>query len=191
MIFVAVKKRAEEGKTPAGDETRTLELEGVLAGRALLLILLFVHFHVIVLQYIAGSTNVAVQMDRSGRLSMAESHKKRIAKKGGLEVVKKLLKMIPIIGPVFSVGFAGHDIKKKGLVPGAFHVGLDVTPVVGTAKNILEIFTGDIIPDKPPKTQPLQEVSQPKEPTQFQNQNQKNSSTEEALNQPAGASPPS
>ena len=79
---------------------------------------------------------------------MSESHKKRIARKGGLEVVKKILKMIPIIGPVFSVGFAGHDIKRKGLIPGAVHVALDVTPVVGTAKNVVEIFTGDWIPDK-------------------------------------------
>ena len=69
----------------------------------------------------------------------------------GWEVVKKLLKAIPYIGPAFSVGFAGHEIKKKGLVPGAIHVGLDVTPVVGTAKNVVEIFTGDWIPDKPPK----------------------------------------
>jgi len=30
-------------------------------------------------------------------------------------------------------------------------VGLDVTPVVGTAKNVLEIFTGDLIPDKSDK----------------------------------------
>jgi len=79
---------------------------------------------------------------------MPESHKKRIAKKGSLEVLKKVLKMIPIIGPVFSVGFAGYDIKKKGLIPGAVHVALDVTPVVGTAKNAVEIFTGDWIPDK-------------------------------------------
>ena len=80
---------------------------------------------------------------------MPESHTKRIAKKGSLEAIKKILKMIPIIGPVFSVGFAGHDIKKKGLIPGAVHVALDVTPVVGTAKNVVEIFTGDWIPDKP------------------------------------------
>lgn len=79
---------------------------------------------------------------------MPESHKKRIARQGGLAVVKKILKMIPIIGPLFSVGFAGHDIKKKGLIPGAVHVALDVTPVVGTAKNVVEIFTGDWIPDK-------------------------------------------
>jgi hypothetical protein len=100
--------------------------------------------------------------------------KKGIFKRGAWEITKKLLKAIPIIGPVFTVGFAGHDIKKKGLVPGAAHVALDVTPVVGTAKNIVEIFTGDLIPDKPPKTPQLQEVSQRKEPTQVQGQNQKN-----------------
>ena len=82
----------------------------------------------------------------------------------GWAVVKKLLKAIPIIGPVFSVGFAGHDIKKKGLVPGAVHVGLDVTPVVGTAKNVVEIFTGDWIPDKATKP-PQQEKTSGGKPT--------------------------
>ena len=83
---------------------------------------------------------------------VAPKPKKGMVKRGAWEVTKKLLKAIPIIGPVFVVGFAGYDIKKKGLVPGAVHVGLDVTPVVGTAKNVLEIFTGDLIPDKPPRT---------------------------------------
>lgn len=86
---------------------------------------------------------------------MTPKPKKGIVKRGAWEITKKLLKAIPIIGPVFTVGFAGHDIKRKGLVPGAVHVGLDVTPVVGTAKNIVEIFTGDLIPDKPSKTPPL------------------------------------
>src|SRR6187431_1724406 len=84
---------------------------------------------------------------------MAKTVKGRV----GWAVVKKLLRAIPIIGPVFTVGFAGQDIKKKGLVPGAVHVGLDVTPVVGTAKNVVEIFTGDWIPDKPkPVVAPIQ-----------------------------------
>ena len=86
----------------------------------------------------------------------------------GWAVIKKLLKAIPIIGPVFTVGFAGHDIKKKGLVPGAVHVGLDVTPVVGTAKNVVEIFTGDWIPDKPSTTPQLEQTSQLKEPPQVE-----------------------
>ena len=84
-------------------------------------------------------------------MTLTPKPKKGIVKRGAWEITKKLLKAIPIIGPVFTVGFAGHDIKKKGLVPGAVHIGLDVTPVVGTAKNIVEIFTGDLIPDKASK----------------------------------------
>jgi len=79
---------------------------------------------------------------------MTPKPKKGIVKRGAWEITKKLLKAIPFIGPVFTVGFAGRDIHKKGLLPGAAHVALDLTPVVGTAKNVLEIFTGDIIPDK-------------------------------------------
>jgi hypothetical protein len=86
--------------------------------------------------------------------------KKGLFKRGAWEVSKKLLKAIPIVGPVFVVGFAGYDIKKKGLVAGAVHVGLDVTPVVGTAKNVLEIFTGDLIPDKAPKVNQNQSLQE-------------------------------
>ena len=88
---------------------------------------------------------------------MAKTVKGRV----GWAVLKKLLKAIPIIGPVFTVGFAGQDIRRKGIVPGAVHVGLDVTPVVGTAKNLVEIFTGDWIPDKPVRPTPLDPATQP------------------------------
>ena len=81
----------------------------------------------------------------------------------GWAIVKKLLKAIPIVGPVFTVGFAGHDIKKKGLAPGAVHIGLDVIPLVGTAKNVVEIFTGDWIPDKPEKTIELTKKPNPRD----------------------------
>jgi len=75
--------------------------------------------------------------------------KRRIIRAGGWGIVKRLIKPIPIVGSLFAVGLAGYEIKKKGLIPGAVHVGLDVTPLVGTAKNVVEIFTGDLIPDKP------------------------------------------
>lgn len=76
------------------------------------------------------------------------SMKRRIARAGGWGLAKRLIKPIPIVGAVFAVGLAGYEIRRKGLIPGAVHVGLDVTPVLGTAKNVLEIFTGDLIPDK-------------------------------------------
>ena len=75
--------------------------------------------------------------------------KRRLIRAGGWGVAKRLIKPIPIVGSVFAFGLAGYEIKKKGLLPGAVHVGLDVTPVVGTAKGVLELFTGDLIPDKP------------------------------------------
>ncbi|HXS01964.1 MAG TPA: hypothetical protein VN724_15410 [Pyrinomonadaceae bacterium] len=74
--------------------------------------------------------------------------KRRIIRAGGWGVAKRLIKPIPVVGSVFAFGLAGYEIKKKGLIPGVVHVGLDVTPFVGTAKGVLELFTGDLIPDK-------------------------------------------
>jgi hypothetical protein len=79
--------------------------------------------------------------------------KRRIIRAGGWRVAKRLIKPIPIIGSVFAVALAGYEIKRKGLIPGAVHVGLDVTPVVGTCKGVLELFTGDLIPDKADRRQ--------------------------------------
>lgn len=79
---------------------------------------------------------------------MAASLKRRMLRAGGWRLAKRLIKPIPIVGSAFALGLAGYEIKKKGLIPGALHVGLDVTPVVGTAKGVVEIFTGDLIPDK-------------------------------------------
>lgn len=79
---------------------------------------------------------------------MTASVKRRIFRAGGWGIVKRIIKPIPVVGSIFAAALAAYEIRKKGLIPGAIHVGLDVTPVVGTAKNIIEIFTGDLIPDK-------------------------------------------
>lgn len=79
---------------------------------------------------------------------MATTLKGRILRAGGWGLAKRVIKPIPIVGTVLAVGLAGVEIKKKGWVKGALHVGLDATPFVGTAKSVVEIFTGDLIPDK-------------------------------------------
>ena len=79
---------------------------------------------------------------------MAASLTRRILRAGGWRVAKRLIKPIPVVGTVVAIGLAGYEVKKKGLLRGAVHVGLDVTPVIGTAKNVVELFTGDLIPDK-------------------------------------------
>jgi hypothetical protein len=80
--------------------------------------------------------------------------KRRVMRAGGWAIAKRLIKPIPLVGTLFALGLAGFEIKRKGLLPGAIHVGLDITPVVGTAKNVVEIFTGDWIPDKADKKLP-------------------------------------
>jgi len=67
---------------------------------------------------------------------------------GGWRIAKRLIKPIPVIGTVVALGLAGYEIRKKGLLRGSVHVGLDATPIIGTAKGIVELFTGDLIPDK-------------------------------------------
>lgn len=73
---------------------------------------------------------------------------RRMARVGGMSLAKRLLKPIPVVGTVVALGFAGQEIRKKGWRNGLLHVGLDIIPFVGTAKDVIEIFTGDLIPDK-------------------------------------------
>jgi hypothetical protein len=82
---------------------------------------------------------------------MAAGLKRRLLRAGGWRMAKRLIKPIPVVGTVLVVGLAGHEIRKKGLMRGALHVGLDATPVIGTAKGLLEIFTGDLIADREPE----------------------------------------
>ncbi|HUQ32276.1 MAG TPA: hypothetical protein VM095_09150 [Pyrinomonadaceae bacterium] len=81
---------------------------------------------------------------------MAAGLRRRMLRAGGWRAVKRIIKPIPFVGSALALGLAGHEIRKKGFWRGAVHVGLDVTPVVGTAKGILELFTGDLISDKEP-----------------------------------------
>ena len=76
------------------------------------------------------------------------SIKRRAARAGAWALAKRAVKPIPVVGTAFVLGLAGHELRKKGMMRGAVHVGLDLLPVVGTAKAVVELFTGDLIPDK-------------------------------------------
>ena len=74
--------------------------------------------------------------------------RRKLVHAGGWQVAKRVAKMVPFGGTVIAVGLVGHDIKKKGFVKGVFNSGIDAIPFVGLAKNAVELFTGDFIPDK-------------------------------------------
>lgn len=77
---------------------------------------------------------------------------RRAARAGGWTLAKRLVRPIPFVGTAVVLGTAGNTLRRKGAVRGAAHVGLDMIPFVGTAKAVIEIFTGDLIPDKDRKS---------------------------------------
>ncbi|HEY8560835.1 MAG TPA: hypothetical protein VIL74_10710 [Pyrinomonadaceae bacterium] len=82
---------------------------------------------------------------------MAENKKtlkRKAAEAGGWMLAKRIGKSIPYVGTAMAIGFVGYDIRRKGLVKGVINSGLDAIPFVGAGKNIIEYFTGDLLPDK-------------------------------------------
>ena len=73
---------------------------------------------------------------------------RKLAKAGGWKVAKRVAKSIPYVGTFVTIGLVGYDIKRKGVVKGVINSGLDAIPFVGLGKNVVEFFTGDLLPDK-------------------------------------------
>jgi hypothetical protein len=73
---------------------------------------------------------------------------KKLAHAGGWQIAKRVAKSVPPFGTLVAVALVGLDIKNKGLVKGVVNSGIDAIPFVGLAKNAVELFTGDFIPDK-------------------------------------------
>jgi hypothetical protein len=82
---------------------------------------------------------------------MAENNKslkRKAAEAGGWMAARRVAKSVPYLGTFMAIGFVGYDIKKKGVVKGVLNSGLDAIPFVGMGKNLIEFFTGDLLPDK-------------------------------------------
>lgn len=77
-----------------------------------------------------------------------KSIKRKLLHAGGWQVVKRFAKMLPFGGTAVVVVLVGSDIRKKGLVKGVLNSGIDAIPVLGLAKNAVELVRGDFIADK-------------------------------------------
>jgi hypothetical protein len=63
-------------------------------------------------------------------------------------VLWRALKVMPIVGYVFVIASAPHVVRRKGYVFGTLAVTLDLLPLVCFVKAGVEVFTGDLLPDK-------------------------------------------
>jgi hypothetical protein len=55
---------------------------------------------------------------------------------------------MPVIGYVFILASVPEILRRKGFVFGALAVTLDMLPVICLIKAGIEVFTGDLLPDK-------------------------------------------
>lgn len=79
------------------------------------------------------------------------SLKRKILHAGGWQVAKRAAKMVPFGGTAVALLLVGSDIRRKGVFGGLVNSGIDAIPVVGLAKNAVELLRGDFIPDKQPR----------------------------------------
>jgi hypothetical protein len=71
-------------------------------------------------------------------------------RKVGKKIAKKVAKAVPGLGTAISILSWTSDVEAKGLGYGTLNTTIDMIPVVGTVKGIIEIFAGDFISDKRP-----------------------------------------
>lgn len=74
--------------------------------------------------------------------------KRKLVHAGGWQVAKRVAKTIPFGGTVVVIALVGNDIKRKGVVKGLLNSGIDAIPVIGLAKNAVELVRGDFISDR-------------------------------------------
>lgn len=74
--------------------------------------------------------------------------KRKLVHAGGWQVAKRVAKTIPFGGTVVAIALVGSDIRNKGVIKGVLNSGIDAIPFVGLAKNAVELFRGDFIPDR-------------------------------------------
>lgn len=74
---------------------------------------------------------------------------RKVGRWAGMRVAKRAAKAIPFLGTAIALYLVRDAVKRKGLMGGVIHSGLDALPYFGALKNGIELFTDDWIPDLP------------------------------------------
>jgi len=73
----------------------------------------------------------------------------RVASWAGARLSRRVSRSLPWIGAGIAVLTVGATMRRKGVISGALDTGLNAMPLVGAAKNIIEVVRGrDFFPDR-------------------------------------------
>ena len=72
-----------------------------------------------------------------------------VVRYGQMRLSRRLVRSVPWIGGVIAIAAVGAAIRRKGVFGGTVDTALNAVPVLGAAKNAVEILRGrDFIPDR-------------------------------------------
>lgn len=73
----------------------------------------------------------------------------RVTRWGGARLSRRLSRSLPWVGAVVAIATVASTIRRKGVISGTLDTGLNAIPMVGAAKNIVEMARGrDFFPDR-------------------------------------------
>jgi hypothetical protein len=74
---------------------------------------------------------------------------RRVARWGGARLSRRLSRSLPWVGGAIALATVASTIRRKGVISGSLDTGLNSIPLVGAAKNVLEMALGrDLFPDR-------------------------------------------
>jgi hypothetical protein len=72
-----------------------------------------------------------------------------VARWGGMRLSRRLRRSLPWIGTAIAVATVFSTMRRKGVVGGVLDTGLNAVPLVGAAKNVVEVVRGcGFFPDR-------------------------------------------
>jgi len=72
-----------------------------------------------------------------------------VAHWGGARMSRRLSRSLPLIGAAIAVLTVASAMRRKGVISGALDSALNAVPLLGTAKNAVEVVRGrDFFPDR-------------------------------------------
>lgn len=63
-------------------------------------------------------------------------------------IIWRVLKVMPVVGYIFVLAAAPVVLRRKGYVLGSLALILDLLPIICLIKAGIEIYTGDLIPNR-------------------------------------------
>src|SRR5262245_58850915 len=68
---------------------------------------------------------------------------------GGARLSGRLARSLPWVGAAVAVVTVASTIRRKGVISGTLDTGLNAIPMIGAAKNMVEVIRGrDFFPDR-------------------------------------------